>query len=79
LSGTEGYAGLFPKSVADKLRGRTFNNFDEFREAFWKEVANDPNLVNQFKSQNIALMSQGNAPKYPKEILNPAYHCGYGY
>jgi hypothetical protein len=118
LRGTEGNAGLFPKSVADKLRGRTFNNFDEFREAFWKEVANEPNLANQFDANSIQRMQGGLAPftsvsqqiggmknyvlhhktpinqggsvydmdnlyivtpKYHKEILNPAYHYGYGY
>ncbi len=62
LKGSDGNAGLFPKSVADKLRGKSFNSFDEFREAFWKEVANDPHLATQFKPQNISLMKQGKAP-----------------
>ncbi|OQP56176.1 hypothetical protein A4R26_26420 [Niastella populi] len=37
LKGSHGNAGLVPKSVADRLRGRNFNNFDDFREAFGKQ------------------------------------------
>jgi hypothetical protein len=118
LRGSEGNAGLFPKSVADKLKGKSFSSFDEFRRAFWKEVANDPDLSTQFTIDDITDMknglsptvqpsqelkskvkyvlhhktpiNQGGAvydmdnlyivtPKYHKEILNPAYHYGYGY
>jgi hypothetical protein len=38
LRGSEMNAGLFPKSVADKLRGKSFTSFDDFRQQFWKEV-----------------------------------------
>jgi hypothetical protein len=118
LRGTERNAGLFPKSVADKLKGKQFKNFDEFREAFWKEVANEPSLASQFEPQQVSRMKEGGAPfvrssqqlggqrnyvlhhktpinqgggvydmdnlyivtpKYHKEILDPAYHYGYGY
>ncbi|MBP6410431.1 MAG: HNH endonuclease [Pseudarcicella sp.] len=118
LRGSEMNAGLFPKSVADKLRGKTFNNFDEFRQQFWREVSADPDLVKQFTPKDIAIMKNGYAPevlesqrlggqikyvlhhktpinrggavydvdnlyivtpKYHKEILDPAYHYGYGY
>ena len=118
LRGTEMNAGLFPKSVADKLKGKTFNSFDEFRQAFWKEVANDADLVKQFNASDITRMKQGLSPftkvsqqvggqknyvlhhktpinqgggvydidnlyivtpRYHKEILDPAYHYGYGY
>ncbi|OAV11050.1 Colicin [Moraxella catarrhalis] len=51
-----------PKQVADKLSGRSFSNFDEFRSAFWKEMANDPAVAQNFNPQNLALMRQGNAP-----------------
>jgi hypothetical protein len=118
LRGTDGNAGLFPKSVADKMRGKMFKNFDEFRETFWKEVVNDSDLAKQFEPQQIGRMKEGLAPavkevqqlggqksyilhhktpinqggrvydmdnlyivtpKYHKEILDPAYHYGYGY
>lgn len=62
LKGSHGNAGLVPKSVADRLRGRNFNNFDDFREAFWKAVAEDPNLANQFSESNITKMRSGLAP-----------------
>jgi hypothetical protein len=91
---------------------------DDFRQAFWKEVAADPNLSKQFSIQNVGRMKNGNAPiavpeqwlggqqayvlhhkapinqgggvydmdnlyivtpRYHKEILDPAYHYGYGY
>lgn len=62
MRGTEGNAGLFPQSVADKLKGKSFKNFDEFRSEFWKTVADDPNLAGQFSESNITLMKQGKAP-----------------
>ena len=62
LKGSHGNAGFFPKSIADKMRGKNYKNFDEFREEFWKNVANDPNLSKQFKPQNISLMKKGKAP-----------------
>lgn len=118
LKGTNGNAGLFPKSVADKLRGKKFANFDEFRQQFWKAVSQDEKLIKQFDEANIQLMKDGYAPfthgsqsiggnkrytlhhirpinqgggvydmdnlyivtpKFHKEILDPAYHYGYGY
>jgi len=45
LRGTEGNTGLFPKAIADKLKVMQFKNFDEFRAAFWKEVAKDPTWI----------------------------------
>ncbi len=33
-----------PAQIADKLRGMKFSSFDRFREAFWRAVANDPEL-----------------------------------
>lgn len=51
-----------PTRIADRLRGREFSSFDKFREAFWEGVANDSELVEQFKPQNIALMQNGGAP-----------------
>lgn len=62
LKGKEGNAGLFPKSVADKLSGKNFANFDEFRAKFWKTVAEDENLIKDFSESNKTLMKQGNAP-----------------
>ncbi len=58
----ESNAGLFPKSVADKLRGQKFNNFDDFRDKFWKAVADDQNLIQNCSESNKTLMKQGNAP-----------------
>jgi hypothetical protein len=62
MRGTEGNAGLFPKQIADKLKGKQFQNFDEFRSEFWKAVADDPDLAGQFKPSNLTLMKKGNAP-----------------
>ncbi|KAB8154298.1 hypothetical protein EZY14_007620 [Kordia sp. TARA_039_SRF] len=62
LKGTNGNAGLFPKSVADKLRGKEFKNFDDFRKQFWKTVAEDPKLSKEFGAGSITRMKKGNAP-----------------
>lgn len=39
-----------------------FKNFDEFRAAFWKEVAKDPSLASQFDPPSIQRMKNGFAP-----------------
>ncbi|NYH07062.1 S-type pyocin domain-containing protein [Pseudomonas moraviensis] len=51
-----------PAQIADKLRGREFSSFRLFREAFWKSVAEDPELKNQFIGNNIEEMKNGRAP-----------------
>ncbi|MBC0852771.1 S-type pyocin domain-containing protein [Pantoea stewartii] len=51
-----------PSQIADRLRGRSFTNFDRFREAFWLEVARDPALSRQFKSGNSGNIKVGKAP-----------------
>ena len=62
LRGTEGNAGLFPKSIADKLKGKNFKNFADFRANFWKEVAEDADLAGQFTPSNLTEMKKGNSP-----------------
>jgi hypothetical protein len=57
-----GVGAPIPTRIADRLRGREFSSFDAFRKAFWTEVVNDPELAEQFKPQNIALMRSGSAP-----------------
>ncbi|WP_036773428.1 HNH endonuclease signature motif containing protein [Photorhabdus australis] len=52
-----------PSQIADKLRGRRFNNFDDFRRAFWKEVGNDLELSKQFIISNHGRMKVGKAAK----------------
>jgi hypothetical protein len=51
-----------PTQIADKLQGREFSSFDAFRNAFWVEVANDPELAGQFSPQNITRMKDGLSP-----------------
>ena len=65
MRGTQGNIGLIPQEVADKLSGRSFNNFNEFRSAFWKEIANS-SYVGEFSTSNITRMSKGFAPKVAK-------------
>ncbi|MGF1725665.1 type VI secretion system PAAR protein [Photobacterium nomapromontoriensis] len=51
-----------PTQVADKLKGREFQNFDEFREAFGMAVSECPDLMNQFGRRNQRLLKDGKAP-----------------
>ncbi|CNI17607.1 colicin/pyocin immunity family protein [Yersinia aldovae] len=57
-----GQGAAIPAQIADKLRGRKFSSFDRFREAFWRAVANDPELSGQFNPSNILLMKKGFSP-----------------
>lgn len=52
-----------PTQIADVLRGREFRDFDAFRAAFWKAVAEYPELSSQFNTANRNLMARGHAPK----------------
>ncbi|MEM6386389.1 MAG: HNH endonuclease signature motif containing protein [Pseudomonadota bacterium] len=54
-----------PEQIADRLRNREFATFDDFRGAFWKEVASDPRLAGQFNRQNVIRMADGLAPFAP--------------
>lgn len=70
MKGTHGNAGPTPTQVADKLRGRSFNNFDEFREAYWQAVADTPELSKQFSASNLGLMRNGKSPvAHPNQWL----------
>ncbi|WP_324292613.1 HNH endonuclease signature motif containing protein [Xenorhabdus khoisanae] len=51
-----------PSHIADKLRGRTFNRFDDFRAALWGEIGKDPNLINQFNEGNEELLRKERSP-----------------
>lgn len=70
LSGSEkwleaassGLGAPVPSQIADKLRGQEFSNFDAFRTAFWKAVADDSALLSQFTRGNQALIKKGYAP-----------------
>jgi hypothetical protein len=62
LRGSQGNAGQFPAQVAERLAGRHFENFGEFRAAFWRAVADIPELAAQFSPSNQALMREGGAP-----------------
>ncbi|NNA05956.1 pyocin [Pseudomonas lundensis] len=54
-----------PSRIADQLRGKRFNSFDDFRKAFWITVGNDAELKAQFNNSNKARMLDGLAPRAP--------------
>ncbi|WP_290603681.1 S-type pyocin domain-containing protein [Arsenophonus sp. ENCA] len=56
-----------PSQIADNLRGKKFNNFDEFRRKFWEEVSKDTELSKQFIKSNRDRMLVGKAPKSRKK------------
>jgi hypothetical protein len=51
-----------PTQIADRLRGQDFRNFDSFRDPFWKSVATDPVLSQQFGKVDLEQMRYGAAP-----------------
>ncbi|HII3673940.1 TPA: S-type pyocin domain-containing protein, partial [Yersinia enterocolitica] len=63
-----GQGAAIPAQIADKLRGREFSSFDRFREAFWRAVANDPELSGQFIELNQRRMREkGYSPFTPSK------------
>ncbi|HET9236147.1 MAG TPA: pre-toxin TG domain-containing protein [Oligoflexus sp.] len=61
MRGTQGNAGLIPQEVAAKLEGKSFKDFDQFREKFWTAVS-ETKYANEFSNSNKTLMAGGNAP-----------------
>ncbi|MBH3403495.1 S-type pyocin domain-containing protein [Pseudomonas glycinae] len=61
-SATESGGAPFPARIADQLRGQDFKNFDRFRESFWKAVAADQSLSQQFGRVDLEEMRSGAAP-----------------
>ena len=62
MRGKQGNIGLIPQEVASKLKGRSFNGFDDFRGEFWKEVANS-SYAKEFSFSNVGRMQKGLAPR----------------
>lgn len=60
----DGAIGVIPQEVREKLVGREFSSFDEFRKEFWKTVA-ESSYAKEFNSMNIKLMEKGYAPFCP--------------
>ncbi|WP_338135982.1 hypothetical protein [Paenibacillus thiaminolyticus] len=46
-----------PQEVTSKLQGQKFNSFDDFREAFWKEVASS-SYASEFGTSNNTRMKK---------------------
>lgn len=57
-----GEGSAIPSQIADKLRDLTFGSFDSFRRAFWKGVANDPELSKQFNPDDVDIRKLARAP-----------------
>jgi hypothetical protein len=51
-----------PMQIADKFRGREFSSFKAFRRVFWKAVANDEFLIDQFTQLNKIDVRDGLSP-----------------
>lgn len=64
---SEGLGAPIPSQIADKLRGKEFSNFDAFRKAFWLSIAENEELMSQFKGASKAHIRKGNAPFAPKD------------
>ncbi|WP_207211860.1 polymorphic toxin-type HINT domain-containing protein [Promicromonospora panici] len=62
LKGTQANAGRIPSSVRQAMSGKTFKDWADFRETFWKTVGDDGDLAKHFSSSNQTIMKNGNAP-----------------
>jgi hypothetical protein len=60
-----GNIGLIPAQISSKLEGRTFENFANFTQEFWKAAATTPELASQFSAANLARMQAGLPPIAP--------------
>nr|RNJ65272.1 MAG: hypothetical protein EDM05_31990 [Leptolyngbya sp. IPPAS B-1204] len=61
----QGRLARVPGQIARDMQGMHFDNFGQFREAFWRRVAADPNLSAGWRPDNLKNMRQGRAPGAP--------------
>lgn len=54
-----------PHHIIKKLSGRTFNHFDQFSQAFWIAIAEDPVYAQQFIPSQLNRIKQGWPPRAP--------------
>ncbi len=54
-----------PAQIADKLSGREFSSFKAFRRAFWRAVATEQGLIEQFTQLNKIDIRDGWSPSAP--------------
>lgn len=73
FAGSDGNMARMPRQVVERMVGRSFKSFDEFRSQFWRTVADTPELASQFGSRNIARMAEGNAPYAPVSQSVPGH------
>ena len=69
LRGTQNNAGLVPIEVAEKLVGRQFSKFDDFRQEFRKAKA-DSKYGQQFTRRDQGRMRQGLSPRVDEGTQN---------
>lgn len=58
-------AAHFPDHIAQVLAKRTFDSFDQFFQAFWMTIAEDPVYSQQFLSSQLNRIKQGWPPRAP--------------
>jgi hypothetical protein len=63
----DGRIGIIPGQIARQMQGRYFNNFREFRETFWKLIAQDSHLNKGWDKTSMKRMRKGLAPFAPKD------------
>ena len=58
-------AAKIPDHIANKLAEQTFENFDDFSQAFWLAIAEDPIYSQQFVTSQLNRIKQGWPPRAP--------------
>ena len=54
-----------PDHIANKLAMQTFDNFDDFSQAFWLAIAEDPIYATRFVTSQLNRIKQGWPPRAP--------------
>ena len=58
-------ATYLPSHIAESLSKRTFANFNDFSQAFWLAIAEDPIYSRQFVASQLHRIKQGWPPRAP--------------
>jgi hypothetical protein len=55
-----------PKRIGERLSGRRFKSFSNFKYHFWREVYKDIDLRKQFTPKDVSRLKKGQAPLAPE-------------
>jgi len=78
FKGSDRNVALMPGQIAERMRGKKYDGWDNFRRAFWKQVSKSPRLNRYFSPTSKTRIRRGYAPRVPSNQVKKG-RSGYMY